>query len=193
MLVVALACALGPGLDGHPVTKDIFGDELGGLLGNGVMIGAVVAIGMTLLFEAMNTHRSRLNVTLDMSSLQDLHDFLDRLASRLGWNEASTLRLRSAGEETLASLMLQEDDIEGPGSPRLIVIARPQPTTVELEFIATTRQENIEDQLAYLTDEEAVPTVDDLSLRLLRYHASAVRHQKYQDVDIVTVQVDGSS
>ena len=64
---------------------------------------------------------------------------------------------------------------------------------MELEFIATTRQENIEDQLAYLTDEEAVPTVDDLSLRLLRYHASAVRHQKYQDVDIVTVQVDGSS
>ena len=92
-------------------------------LAGGVMIGAVVAIGMTLLFEAMNTRRSRLNVTLDMSSLQDLHDFLDRLASRLGWNEASTLRLRSAGEETLASLMLQEDDIEGPGSPRLIVIA----------------------------------------------------------------------
>ena len=193
MLVVALACALGLGLDGHPITTDLFGDELGALLGNGVMIGAVVAIGMTLLLEAMSTRRSRLDVTLDMASLPDLHEFLDQLASRLSWNEASTLRLRSAGEETLASLLLQEDSIESSHSPRLIVAARPQETMVELEFIATTRQENIEDQLAYLTDEEAVPTVDDLSLRLLRYHTSAVRHQKYQGVDIVTVQVDGSA
>ena len=192
VMIVALASALGLGLDGHPVTADIFGDELGGLLGNGVMIGAVVAIGMTLLFEAMSTRRSRLNVTLDMSSLPDLHDFLDRLACGLGWNEASKLRLRSAGEETLASLLSQEDDIERSTSPRLVVLARPQDTMVEVEFVATARRENIEDQLAYLTDEEAIPTVDDLSLRLLRYHASAVRHQKYQGVDIVTVQVDGS-
>ena len=193
MLVVALSCALGLGLDGHPVTTDLFGDELGGLLGNGVMIGAVVAIGMTLMLEAMSTRRLRLDVTLDMSSLPEIHEFLDRLASRMGWNEASTLRLRSAGEETLTSMLLQDDDTRSSGSPRLIVVARPQDTLVELEFIATTRQENIEDQLAYLTDEEAVPTVDDLSLRLLRYHASAVRHQKYQGVDIVTVQVDGSA
>ena len=107
MLVVALACALGLGLDGHPITADIFGDELGGLLGNGVMIGAAVAIGMTLLLEAMSTRRLRLDATLDMSSLPEIHEFLDRMASRLGWNEASTLRLRSAGEETLASLLLQ--------------------------------------------------------------------------------------
>ncbi len=152
MLVVALACALGLGLDGHPITTDLFGDELGALLGNGVMIGAIVAIGMTLLLEAMSTRRSRLDVTLDMASLPDLHEFLDQLASRLGWNEASTLRLRSAGEETLASLLLQEDNIESSNRPRLIVAARPQDTMVELEFIATTRQENIEDQLAYMTD-----------------------------------------
>ena len=192
MLVVALASALGLGLHGHPVTKDIFGDELGALLGNGVTIGAVVAIGMTLLLEAMSTRRSRLEVTLDMSSLQAIDEFLARLASRLAWNEASTLRLRSAGEETLASLLSQDDGIEGSDSPRLIVVARPQGKMVELEFVATTRQENIEDQLAYLTDEDAVPTVDDISLRLLRYHASAVRHQKFHGVDIVTVQVQGS-
>ena len=83
MLVVALACALGLGLDGRPFTADIFGDELGGLLGNGVMIGAVVAIGMTLLLEAMSTRRLRLEATLDMSSLLDVHEFLEQLASRL--------------------------------------------------------------------------------------------------------------
>ncbi len=192
VLVVALASSLGLGLHGHPVIHDLFGDELGALLGNGVTIGAVVAIGMTLLLEAMRTRRSRLEVRLDMASLTEIDEFLIRLASRLGWNEDSTLRLRSAGEETLASLLSQEESVDSPDSPRLIIVARPQGVIVELEFVATTRHENIEDQLTFLTDEAAAPTADDLSLRMLRYHASAVRHQKYHGVDIVTVQVEAS-
>ena len=193
VLVVALASALGLGLHDHPLMRDLFGDEVGGLLGNGVTIGAVVAIGMTLLLEALGTRRSRLEVTLDMASLPAMDAFLARLGSRLGWNEASTLRLRSAGEETLATLLAQEDESTGAPHPRLIVNARLQGPIVELEFVATTRHENIEDQLAFLTDEAAVPSLDDLSLRLLRHHAAAVRHQKFHGVDIVTVQVEGSA
>ena len=49
-----------------------------------------------------------------------------------------------------------------------------------------------EETLAFLTDEEAVPSVDDMSLRLLRHHASAVRHQKYHGVDIVTVHAESN-
>ena len=64
---------------------------------------------------------------------------------------------------------------------------------VELEFVATTRHENVEDQLAYLADEAPVPTFDQLSLRLLRHYAATVRHQKFHGVDIVTVQVEGST
>ena len=191
MLVVALASALGLGLHGHPIARDLFGDSLGGLLGSGFTIGAVVALGMTFVLEALGTRRSRLEVVLDMASLPDIDKFLTRLASGLGWNEASTTRLRSAGEETLATLLVQEDDAEDSQRPRLIVNARPQGAVVELEFIATTRHENIEDQLTFLTDEAAVPSLDDLSLRLLRYHASAVRLQKFHGVDIVTVQVEG--
>ncbi len=190
VLVVALASALGLGLHNHPIMSDLLGDELGGLLGNGVTIGAVIAIGMTLLLEAFNTRRSRLEVTLEMASLPAIDEFLARLANRLAWNDNSTLRLRAAGEETLASLQTQEERADGSEPPRLIVNARPQGTMVELEFFATTRQENVEDQLAYLTDEAPIPTFDDLSLRLLRHHASAVRHQKFHGVDIVTVQVE---
>lgn len=126
-----------------------------------------------------------------MASLPAIDAFLARLGSRLGWNEPSTLRLRSAGEETLASLLMQEDEAAGAQHPRLIINARPQGSIVELEFVATTRHENIEDQLPFLIDEAAVPSLDDLSLRLLRHHAAAVRHQKFHGVDIVTVQVEG--
>ncbi len=192
-LVVALASALGLGLHNHSIIQDLFGNEMGGLLGNGVTIGAAVAIGMTFLLESLGSRRSRLLVTLDTASLPAIDEFLLRVATRLGWNEPSTLRLRAAGEETLATIQMREDYAESSELPRLIVNARPQGTMVELEFVATTRQENVEDQLAYLSDEAAVPTFDEISLRLLRYHASAVRHQKFHGVDIVTVQVEGSA
>ncbi len=193
VLVVALASALGLGLHNHPVMSDLFGDELGGLLGNGVTIGAVVAIGMTFLLEAINMRRSRLEVTLDMASLPAIDEFLTGLATRLAWNETSTLRLRAAGEETLASLLDLEEEADGSERARLIVNARPEMTMVELEFVATTRKENVEDQMAYLTDEAHIAAFDDLSLRLLRSYASNVRHQKFHGVDIVTVQVEGNA
>ena len=47
-------------------------------------------------------------------------------------------------------------------------------------------------ELSFLTHEAAVPTVDDLSLRLSRHHTSAIRRQKVHGVDIITVQVEGS-
>ena len=191
-LVVALASALGLGLHGHPITQELLGDDLGELLANGVTIGAIVAIAMTLLLEATNTRRARLEVTLDSASIPAIDEFLTRLATRLEWSEASALRLRSAGEETLASLLSQDGDADGSERARLVILARPRSTMVELEFIATTRQENIEDQLAFLTEESAVPTVENLSLRLLRFHAAAVRHKKFHGVDIVTVHVERS-
>ncbi len=194
VLVVALASALGLGLHGHPLMTDLFGDTFGALIGNGVTIGAIVAIVMTLLFEVVGTRRSRLEVALDMASLPAIDEFLTALASRLSWDEPSTLRLRSAGEETLATLLVEDDEDAGESEQtRLIVVARPQTMMVELEFVATTRQENLEDQLAYMADEAPIPTADDLSLRLLWYHASAVRHQKFHGVDIVTVQVEGNA
>ena len=130
---------------------------------------------------------------MEMASQPAIDEFLTGLAARQGWNETSTLRLRAAGEETLASMQMQADQDEGSGHPRLIINARPQGTMVELEFVATTRQENVDDQLAYLSDEVSVQTFDDLSLRLLRHHSAAVRHQKFHGVDIVTVQVTDSA
>ena len=47
-------------------------------------------------------------------------------------------------------------------------------------------------ELAFLTDEAAVPTLDDLSLRLLRHRSSAIRHQKVHGVGMIEVQVKGS-
>ncbi|WP_420625336.1 hypothetical protein [Candidatus Poriferisodalis sp.] len=48
-----------------------------------------------------------------------------------------------------------------------------------------------EDQFAVLADHATGrPTERDLSLRMLRHHASSVLHPQYHGLDIVTVHVD---
>jgi NCS2 family nucleobase:cation symporter-2/xanthine permease XanP len=77
-LVVGLGATLGFGLHGHPIMTDIFGEEFGNLLANGVTVGAVSAIGMTLVTEALSSRRARLEVKLEVASIPVIDEFLRR-------------------------------------------------------------------------------------------------------------------
>ena len=189
-LVVGLALSIGLGLDGHEVIPFVLGDTLGAAFSSGVMYGAIVAIGLTQLLDRTGPRPRRLETDLDMGELPAIDEFLQELAADEQWDESSTERLRSAGEETLTSLLQQDDDDAPEATSRLVILARPGGGSVELEFVATTDRENLEDQLAYLSDEIRLPEANEISLRLLRHYASSVRHQKYHGIDIVTVVVE---
>ena len=61
----------------------------------------------------------------------------------------------------------------------------------ELEFVAASGKENLEDVMVLLSKHHPDdPAEHELSLRLLRHYASSVRHQQYHGTDIVTVRVD---
>ena len=192
-LVVGIAFSLGVGLDNRTIFTDLLGGTWGVLLDNGVLVGALVAVTLTLFLDLTSPQRRmRLETELDISKLLEIDRFLSGLASQVGWNAASTQRLRSAGEETLMSL-LQSEELEGAeNAPRLIVLARPDAGVMEMEFLAVFDEENLEDRLVYLSEEAEGLEEGEISLRLLRHHASSVHHQKYHGLDIVTVQVRGS-
>ena len=190
-LVVGVALSIGVGLESGSVVADLLGRTWGASLGNGMTMGILAAILMTLFIELTSPRHTRLETTLDISALPVIDAFLVELASRLGWNEASTQRLRAAGEETLSSLLQTGDDPSADGAPRLMIVARPG-EGVELEFLAVFDEENLEDRLMHLNEQAEVPQEHVMSFRLLRHYASSVRHRKYQGMDIVTVQVDGS-
>lgn len=59
-----------------------------------------------------------------------------------------------------------------------------------LEFTAATNSDNLENQLVLLPDRLDPTSGRDLSLALLRHHASSVRHRQYRNVDILTVRVE---
>ena len=73
---------------------------------------------------------------------------------------------------------------------RLIVSIRSQDSVVEMDLLCVFEEQNIEDRLAYMSEEAQVQDDRELSFRLLRHHASSVHHRKYHGVDIITVQVE---
>ena len=153
----------------------IFADKLGDgflavLLGNGMTAGAITAVVLTLVINLASRQQRRLRTPLKGESLGEVDDFLRRFAQRAGWNEASTERLASAGEEALAVLLQEHPEEETP--LRLSVSARP------------------EDHLAYLSKLPPVPDEREVSFRLLLHYASSVSHQKYHGVDVITVRVE---
>ncbi len=79
----------------------------------------------------------------------------------------------------------------GLGLQYALLIVRPDGDAADLEFLATTDETNVEDQLAMLSEAAAsLPVEAETALRLLRHYASSIRHQQYHDIDILTIRVE---
>ena len=166
----------------------------GTLLGSGLTTGSLVAIVLTLILEFTSHRPRRLNVNFDRSAFVDIDVFLHEFASNAGWNEGAVSRLRLAGEETLSSLLTQRGEGGFEGGQRLTVNACRVNGSIEMEFLASEEgEESLEDRLAYLSEQFEVRDDREISFRLLRHYASSVQHRKYHGMEIITVQVEGTS
>ena len=191
--VVGLAFWLGVGFQNQVIFPDMLDGTWGTLLGNGMTAGGLAAILLTAFMELTARRRKRLQVELSNASLPVIDKFLRGFAGGIGWTEPATGGLCAAGEETLSILIEQAGERETEGGRLLVITARQVEGTAELEFLAAAAGENLEDRLAYLSEQPEIMDEHEISFRLLRHYASSVRHQKYHDLDIVTVRVDGAS
>ena len=91
------------------------------------------------------------------------------------------------------SLLSQDEEPEENAGKRLIVAFGRADAAIEMEFVVTTDGENLEYKPAYLNEQPELQDEREISFRLLRPDASSVRHNKYNDIDIMTVQVAPSS
>ncbi len=189
--VVGISFWVGTAFQNGWVFPDLLGDGIvGTLFGNGMTSGAIFAILMMTFLELTGARRRRLETQLSTQALPELNTFLRKLATKHGWDEASSERLILVGEETLTGLMSEEVDVSV-GKRYLRVSARPDGGDMEIEFVSAPSRENLEDQLSYVGDAPDIPEAREISFRLLRHFASRVRHQKYHGVDVVTVTVQG--
>ena len=190
--IAGLSFWIGVGFQNQVIFADLLGSTWGNLLGNGMTAGGLAAILLTAFLEWTGARKRRLEVELADRSLPEIDSFLQRFSAKIGWNEASTERLRAAGEETLAILVQQNGGEEGAGGGRLILNARVAEGAAELEFLASSAGENVEDRLAYLSEQPELVDEREISFRLLRHYASSVRHQKYNDMDIIAVRIESA-
>ena len=157
---------------------------------------------MILYLEFTNPRRMRFQSKLDIEVLPELNEFLERFASRRGWDTPMKERLTAVAEETLLTLspldlegllMEEEDsaDEEEEATRQLVVLASSEGPVATLEFIGGAGdEENMEDRLRVLQQyDEETPVEQELSLRMLRAYATSVRHQQFHGTDIITVRV----
>ena len=189
-VIVGLSFWIGTGFQARAIYPELLDGSWGVLLDNGMTAGGLMAILLMVFLNLTGARPKRLDASLDMSAGAKIEEFLRRQAGRRGWDEASTGRLVSAGEEALLTL-LPDGESDESASRQLRLTARTGRRSAELEFVAAAGDMNIEDRMAMLGDRPEVPDESEISLRLLRHYASSVRHQKYPDVDIVTVEVTG--
>ena len=191
-LIVGLSLSIAVGLQSYDLIGGVLGDPWGLALGNSVVAGVLAAVLMSVALEVTFSRRRRMEAELDMSALPGIDAFLRDVGGKMRWDAPSVDRLCAAGEETLASMLQLRDDYEEERPSRLVLIARPGVETVEMEFLAVFAEENIEDRIAFMSEEAQTPDVGEISFRLLRHYASSVYHRKYHGIEIVTVQVEGS-
>ena len=191
-LVAGLSFWIGAGIQFGAIFPEHLATPTGRLLANGLTAGGLAVLLLTLFIELTGPRRRRTEVPLSPDSLPELDRFVVDFAVRYRWTGAARERLRAAAEEALASLLRDEEEELSPAVERrrLRVVARRTDPGALLEFTAATHAGNLENQMVLLGDRPDPASERDLSLALLRHHASSVRHQQYHNVDILTVRVD---
>ena len=188
--IAGVSLSIGVGLQAHNIAAGVLGSPWDAAFGNGIVPGVLAAVLMSAVLNLTVARRRRMETVLDMSALPGIQAFLREAGDRMGWEGASIERLCAAGEETLSSMLQLRDDYGEDQPPRLVITALPRSGAVEMEFLAVSPEENIEDRIAYIGEQAGAPEVGEISFRLLRHYASSVRHRKYHGIDIVTVEVD---
>ena len=189
-IIVGVSLWLGIAFQGNMIFTDHFSGALHILFSSGVIVGGMSALLLTTFMWLTSPRQKKLNVRLDLSSTSEIDDFLTQFVWKLRWSDASSARLRAAGEEALAALVDLYDEVETDATRNLLIIARSDEDMVNVEFIAGPSSENLEARLNNLAERPDAEEEGNISLRLLRHYASSVRHHSYYGVDIVTMSVE---
>ena len=172
----------------------IFTEHLSGVLhimsSSSVTVGGASVLLLTTFMWLTSPRQKKLHVRLDLSSTSEIDDFLKQFAWELQWPDASSARLRAAGEEALAALVDLHDEVEPDATHNLLITARRDEDMVNLEFIAGPSSANLEARLNNLAERPDAEEEGNISLRLLRHYASSVRHHSYHGIDILAIRVE---
>ena len=123
-LVVGLAFWIGIAFELDWIFPEYFRGGLSELIGNGMTVGGMTVIALTLFRELTGPRRQRLRVALTVDAYPKIDAYLAGLGARKRWNDELVERIRAVGEEALFAA-----DREGrrPGGRRRAALAADRP------------------------------------------------------------------
>ncbi|MYI69484.1 MAG: hypothetical protein F4103_12325 [Boseongicola sp. SB0673_bin_14] len=187
-VVVGVSFWIGVGFQNGAIYPEFFAEFAGGLFQNGMTAGGASAILLTVFLDATRPRRRRMEAPFDDNAIRPASAFLRQFATISGWGAAMAQRLDAVGEETILTLLENQD---GTQSRRLRLSVSRDDGGAVLEFVVASGEEtNLEDRISRLGEHVTGASLDrEVSLRLLRHLASSVRHQQYHGTEVVTVRV----
>ena len=187
-LIVGFAFWVGLAFQFDLVYPELLTGPWGELLGQGMTAGGITVIVLSGFLDLTATRPRRLRTTLASDALSEIDAFLCDFSQRARCDERTTARLRAVAEETVHTLLGGDSEC---ASRELLLVARADGASADLEFIASGSDMNLEDQLAMLSEGVTeIPNEAEAPLRLLRHYATSVRHQQYHGTEIVTIRVE---
>ncbi len=191
--IVGVSFWVGAGFQSGSIFPGYLGEWWGELLGNGLVAGGLIAIVLTGFMELTRSRSQRIQAALNVEALPKINSFLADFANRRKWGSEMAGRMQLVAEETLLTLVERGQTTDEGEPRRLLLIAKADGDAAEIEFKSAAGDGNLEDRMALLGEQTLEsPPEHEISLRLLRHIASSVRHQQYNDGDIVAIRVEGS-
>ncbi|MCY3877929.1 MAG: hypothetical protein OXF74_01970 [Rhodobacteraceae bacterium] len=189
-LIAGISFWVGVGCELDAIFPEYLTGIAGGLFDSGMTAGALTAIVLTLFLEITQPRRRRMQTRFAITELPAVRQFVGEFARREGWQDDMVQRLDAAVEETLLTMLHEDEDATSPPR-RLLLTAHREEHAAELEFIAAVGEENLEDRISLMSERaEEYSSGREVSLRLLRHLATSVHHQQYEEVDIITIRVE---
>lgn len=186
-LIVGISMWLGVGFQYKFIFPELFTGMWGELLQNGMTVGGLTAIFLMLLWRITSSRRLKTQCDLTPEAIHEVQSFLDQACKRWKVSETIKSNIELANEETLHILQSSRPENE---ARRLSLSVHKELNTIELEYVLALDLENIEDRLAILQETPAEFNEDDYSLRILRHISAHVKHEKYFDMDFLSVKVE---
>ena len=191
-LIVGIAFWAGLAFQMDWIFPQYFQGPWSALLGNGMTVGGLMVVALTVLSDLTSGRRSRLKTRLSPVAHPKIAAFLTRYAEKQSWSDAMSQRLGRVARATTQLILGPDHAGAADNSGNLLVTARDEGSGVTLEFVAATSADNIEDAITALAElgQSDDDQREDNPLELLCDYTSSVRHRRYYDTDVITIQVD---
>ena len=193
-LTVGVAFWLGVGAESGAVYPEFLQTFAGGLFTNGITVGGLAAIAMTIAARWHDPKPKRIETTVSLDALPIINAAIADLAKRRRWSHNMTTAVERVCEEVLMVLMaspqVDSEAHEDPPRRFRVLLASDATGGATAEFLAAPAGRNIEEDLAMLpsTSSSAEPE-QQVSLRLLQHAAANVEHQHYPSLDVIKVRI----